>query len=194
MSGASSKKSRPATYADIEALPEHLIGEIIAGELIVSPRPSSPHALAATRIVGQLDDRFGEGSGGAGGWWILFEPELHLRDDVLVPDVAGWRVERMPELPETAAFELAPDWVCEVLSPSTERHDRLEKLDVYAREGVGHVWLVNPVLRLLEVLRLEGGRWLQIARHGKEDEPLRIEPFDAVPLDLRRLWTRRPGD
>jgi Uma2 family endonuclease len=194
MAGASSKVPRPATYADIEALPEHLTGEIIAGELVVSPRPAPPHILAASRLGSLLGGPFDEGFDGPGGWWILDEPELQLGGDVLVPDLAGWRVERMPELPEAAAFELAPDWVCEVLSPRTERHDRVEKLDVYAREAVRHVWLLNPVLRLLEVLRLEGGRWLLIATHGKEEEPLRIEPFDAVPIDLRRLWTRKTGE
>src|SRR5437667_6517507 len=130
---------RRATYADLLEVPEHLVAEIIDGELITSPRPASPHALAASAIGSVLFDRFNQppGSGDApGGWWILYEPELHFGEDVLVPDLAGWRRERMPVFPSVAAFELAPDWVCEVLSPSTARIDRARKLHVYAREGV----------------------------------------------------------
>ena len=130
---------RRATYADLLEVPEHLVAEIIDGELLTSPRPASPHALAASAIGSALFDRFNGPPGGAdrpGGWWILFEPELHLGEDVLVPDHAGWRRERMPALPDVVGFTLAPDWVCEVISPSTARIDRGRKLRVYAREQV----------------------------------------------------------
>jgi Uma2 family endonuclease len=130
---------------------------------------------------------YDHGRGGPGGWQILFEPELHLSQDVAVPDVAGWRRSRMPRLPETAYFSLAPDWVCEVLSPSTTVLDRTKKLHIYAREGVGHCWLVDPIARTLEALRLESGRWTISTVHAG-NEVVRIEPFDAVALELPLLW------
>ncbi|MEA2625799.1 MAG: hypothetical protein QOD06_1844, partial [Candidatus Binatota bacterium] len=151
---------RPVTYADLEALPENVVGEIVDGELFASPRPASPHALAETTIGSDVVSRFHGPPGGAdrpGGWWILMEPELHLGQDVLVPDLAGWRRERMPKFPNVAAFTLAPDWLCEVISPSTARLDRSRKMRVYAREGVAHLWLVDPLARILEIYRLENG-------------------------------------
>lgn len=178
---------KPATYADLEALPDHVVGELIGGELFVSPRPAVPHAIAGTRLGGELSVRFDRGSGGPGGWIILFEPELHFDEDALVPDCAGWRRERMPKPPRTAAISLAPDWVCEVLSPSTYGLDRGAKLPVYARQGVRHVWFVDPVARTLEVLSLEGGRYTLMVTHtGKA--PVRAEPFEAIELDLAFLW------
>src|SRR5437899_8974257 len=152
---------RRATYADLLAVPEHLVAEIIDGELLTSPRPASPHALAASAIGSALFDRFNGPPGGAnrpGGWWILFEPELHLGEDVLVPDHAGWRRERMATLRNVAAFTQAPDWVGEVVSPATAAIDRGRKLHIYAREGVDNLWLVDPLARTLEVYRLESGR------------------------------------
>jgi Uma2 family endonuclease len=178
---------RAATYADIEALPEHQIGEILDGELIVSPRPASRHALASSSLGNRVGPPFHDGVGGPGGWWILDEPELHLGGDVLVPDLAGWRRERMPTFPDVKFFTLAPDWVCEVLSPSTESTDRARKLRIYAREHVPYAWLVTPGSRLLEVFRLEGDFWLLVAAH-RDDEIVRAEPFDAVELDLLPLW------
>ena len=130
---------------------------------------------------------FQRGRGGPGGWWILDEPELHLGEDILVPDLAGWRRERMPELFKGPSHTLPPDWVCEVLSPSTFRLDRIRKLPVYGPEGVGHVWFVDPIARTLEVFRLESGRWVVIGSHG-DDDLLRAEPFEAVELDLLALW------
>jgi Uma2 family endonuclease len=115
------------------------------------------------------------------------EPEVHLAADILVPDWAGWRRERMNAIPKGAYFELAPDWVCEILSPSTARIDRVRKLPVYAREGVKHAWLIDPRARTLEVFRLEAGRWLLLATHA-EDEVVRIEPFDAIEFNLATLW------
>lgn len=178
---------RRATYDDLRRVPEHLVAEIIDGELVTSPRPSSRHARASTKLGGALDGPFDSGIGGPGGWLLLFEPELHLAADVLVPDVAGWRRERMPELPDVAAFELAPDWVCEVVSPSTAARDRADKLPIYARAGVGHAWLVDPTLQTLEVLRNEGQRWW-LAQTFRGDGRVRAEPFDAVELDLGSLW------
>jgi Uma2 family endonuclease len=176
---------KPATYADLEALPEHVVGELIDGELYASPRPASPHTVAASVLGGWLLVTFHRG--GPGGWVVLDEPELHLGQDVLVPDLAGWRRERMPRVPRVAAFTLAPDWVCEVLSPSTSRLDRTAKLPVYAREGVRHVWFVDAEARTLEVFRLEGTRYSPLATHSGTAR-VRAEPFEALELELAALW------
>jgi len=178
---------RRATYDDLLQVPPHRVAEILDGDLHVSPRPASRHALAASVLGSDLGPPFHHGRGGPGGWWILFEPELHFGEDVLVPDLAGWRRERMPEFPDTAAFTLAPDWVCEVVSPGTERLDRAKKMPVYAREQVSHLWLVNPVARTLEVYRLAEGRWLLVGTHEGAAR-VRPEPFHAVELDLAPLW------
>jgi Uma2 family endonuclease len=178
---------KPATYADLEALPANMVGEIIAGELYASPRPASPHALVSSVLGGTLISPFHLGRGGPGGWFILDEPELRLGKDVLVPDLAGWRRERMPVFHRTAAFELAPDWVCEVLSTSTSSLDRNVKLPVYAREGVAHVWLVDPEARTLEVHRLEGNRYVPLRRY-EGTARVHAEPFEALELELTLLW------
>lgn len=180
---------RRATYEDLLAVPEHLIAEILDGELHTSPRPAVPHALATSGLGGDLIGPFDRGRGGPGGWWILAEPELHLADDVVVPDLAGWRRSRVPDLPRGAFLEIAPDWVCETLSPSTERLDRGKKLTIYAREGVAHLWLLNPLPETLEAYRLEHGRWLLLATQVG-DVAARIEPFEAIELELWRLWGR----
>ncbi len=181
---------RPATYDDLRAVPEHKVAEIIEGDLVVSPRPASPHARAASAVGSDLFGGFDGPPGGAGnpgGWWILFEPELHFGADVVVPDLAGWRHERMPTIPNVAAFTLAPDWVCEVISPSTARIDRTGKMRVYAREGVAHLWFIDPLARTLEVFRLDGGRWTLVATHDG-DASVHAEPFDALALALQRWW------
>jgi Uma2 family endonuclease len=183
---------RPATYADLEALPENVVGELIAGELYVSPRPAAPHTVAASRLGGELVGSFDRGRGGPGGRILLDEPELHLGEDVLVPDLAGWRRERMPRPPRTVAFTLAPDWVCEVLSPSMVALDRAAKLPVYAREGVRHVWLVDPEARTLEVLRLEGAHYTLLVTHSGLAH-VRAEPFEALELELPFLWGEEQG-
>jgi len=176
-----------ATYADLEELPDHLVGEILDGELYASPRPRLRHVMAATRLTGRLSPAFDDGLGGPGGWWILSEPELHLGEDVVVPDLAGYRRERLPAIPDASYLDLAPDWVCEILSPSTERVDRGLKLGIYARENVPHAWLINPETRTLEVLRLQGEEWVIASVHTEADT-VRAEPFDAVELDLAGLW------
>jgi Uma2 family endonuclease len=185
------RKGRPATYEDLRRLPDNVVGEILSGELIVSPRPSIAHTVAASALGGVLHTSFSGGAGGPGGpggWWILDEPELHLHGDVLVPDVAGWRRERMPRPPKGAGIELPPDWVCEVRSPSTARIDRMLKMPIYARERVLHLWSVDPLARLLEVFRLDGERWTLVGAHGGDSALVRVEPFDAVELDLTRWW------
>ena len=181
---------RRATYEDLVDVPDHLVAEIINGALVTSPRPGSPHARAATKLTTRLGRPFDDGEDGPGGWLLLVEPELHLGVDVLVPDMAGWRRERMPVMPETPAFTLAPDWVCEVLSPeSTETRDRREKMPIYAREGVGHLWLVNAINKTLEAYALERVRWVLLGTWAG-DEKARVKPFDAIELDLAALWSR----
>ncbi len=177
-----------ATYADLEALPPHVVGELVGGRLYVSPRPALRHSRAASRL-GQRLAPAERGPGTPGGWILLDEPELHLGRDVLVPDLAGWRRERMPELPDTVGVTLAPDWVCEVLSPSTAALDRTQKMGVYAREAVRHLWLVDPLLQLLEVYRLEAGRWSLLEAHSGA-VTVRAEPFEALTLALGDLWER----
>jgi Uma2 family endonuclease len=184
-----SGSKRKATYEDLESVPPHRVGEIVEGELYVSPRPASPHARAASRLGMLLGGPFDLGEGGPGGWLIVDEPELHLGNDALVPDIAGWRRERMSEMPHTAAFILAPDWVCEVLSPSTEALDREKKMKAYAREGVSHLWLVAPLQQALEVYRLEGRRWKQQGLWNG-GATVRAEPFEVLPLKLATLWER----
>lgn len=183
---------KPATYADILALPPHVTGQIVHGVLHAQPRPAARHALVASSLGADLAPPFQRGRGGPGGWWILDEPELHLLDHVLVPDIAGWRRERMPAIPDVAWFELAPDWICEVLSPSTVRLDRVEKLPIYAAAGVGHVWLIDPVLRTLEVYRRDGAHWVLEGTHA-DAARVRAVPFDAVELELAPLWLGPPA-
>jgi Uma2 family endonuclease len=179
---------RRATYQDVLDAPRHLVAEILNGQLRLQPRPAKPHAAAASALGEELGPPFKRGRNGPGGWIILDEPELHLGDDILVPDLGGWRRTRMPALvADEPFFTLAPDWVCEVLSPRTAQLDRAEKLPVYARERVPYTWLVDPLARTLEVLRLEGDKWLVLEVH-KNDARVRAEPFEAFELDLSILW------
>ncbi len=189
--GMGQETKRRATYEDLLALPEHVVGQIIDGELIVMPRPASPHARGSFSLGGELYGPFERGRGGPGGWHLLAEPELHFSEDVLVPDLAGWRRERMPDMPRTPFFTLAPDWVCEVLSPSTAAVDRVRKKRIYAREGVRHVWLIDPELRTLEVYRLDGHQWVEQGTYSGE-ERVRAEPFEALELELGVLWLPEP--
>ena len=182
-----SPRTPRATYQDVLDAPAHRVAEIVDGTLYTHPRPAPPHAVASSRLGFDLGGPFDRGRGGPGGWWIIDEPELHLSEDILVPDLAGWRRERMVELPDAAYFTLAPDWVCEVLSASTRRLDLHEKRPVYAREGIGHLWLIDPVDRTLEAFELHEGQWLLIAS-AKDDDPISIRPFDAITFSLADLW------
>jgi Uma2 family endonuclease len=170
-------------YDAIARLPEGTVGELIDGQLYAHPRPTGPHVGAASALLADLGAPFYRGRGGPGGWWILDEPELHLRRnlEVLVPDLAGWRRARLPALPDDQRFEVVPDWVCEILSPSTASADREVKLPVYARHGVRHAWLVDPRRKTLEVFELRAGAWQQ-AQSAEGNAPIRAAPFDAVEI------------
>lgn len=175
---------RKATYQDVLDAPPHLVAEIINGDLRLSPRPALRHTVASSALGEELGPPFKRGRGGPGGWVILDEPELHLGTDVLVPDLAGWRRERVPDSFLQHAFsDLPPDWVCEVLSPSTSKVDRTEKLPLYAAAGVPYVWLIDPLERILEVLKLEG-RKCSIEGGYADAARVRAVPFDAIELDL----------
>ena len=187
MVASTAERSARATYLDVLDAPPHLVAEIINGTLHTHPRPASRHALAASNLGVELGSPFGKGRGGPGGWWIIDEPELHLDDEIMVPDLAGWRRERMPDYPDTAYFTLAPDWVCEVLSPSTRKLDLHEKRPLYALAGVSHLWLVDPTDRTLEAFELRESEWVLIAS-AKDDEPVSIRPFDAITFSLGDLW------
>ena len=181
------RRRQPDSYEDLLKVPDHLIAEIVDGELYATPRPAPRHADVYSALGGVLHGPFDRGRGGPGGWRILDEPELHVGRDVLVPDLAGWRRERLPVLPEEAFFALAPDWICEVLSPSTAALDRVKKPRVYAREGVPFAWLIDPIAQTLEALRLENARWLIVSTCAGPDV-VRMPPFDAIELDLALLW------
>ncbi|AWP22292.1 hypothetical protein C4901_02070 [Acidiferrobacter sp. SPIII_3] len=178
---------RLVTYGDILALPEGVVGEVLSGALYTHPRPAPRHARAYSALGGNLGGLYDWGSDGPGGWWILDEPELHLGSDVIVPDLAGWERSHLPALPETAWFELAPDWACEILSPSTARIDRTLKMALYAREAVAHLWLVDPDARTLEAYRLHEGHWLLLTTL-KDDDMVRQPPFDTMSFPLASLW------
>ena len=176
-------------YEQLLELPENQVGEIFAGQLHAHPRPAGPHALASSSLGADLLGPYQRGRGGPGGWWIIDEPELHLVRDtlVLVPDIAGWRRERMPRLPRDQRFEVPPDWVCEVLSPGTAKSDRVVKMPIYADRGVAYIWLVDPLARTLEVFALTDGRWTVIGLFKDQDE-VSVEPFTEISLRLIDLW------
>jgi len=190
--------TRRATYQDVLDAPPDLIAEVLNGELHLQPRPVIAHQRASSELGADLVTSVGR-RGPPDGWVILDEPELHLGHAsdlaIVVPDLAGWRLTRLPTPPATAFITLAPDWVCEVLSPGTEVRDRTLKLQIYAREGVGHLWFVSVQTRHIEVYRLdpESRLWTLLGTaHG--DAKVRFAPFEVVELDLSRLWTEGLGD
>lgn len=188
MTARAEKLGRPAVYADLRSLPEGVRGEIIDGELFVQPRPRARHSRAASRLMSKLEAPFHDGDGGPGGWWLVQEPGIELPGcPEIVPDLAGWRRERVPELALDGPIDLVPDWVCEILSPSNASHDRVRKARVYARAGVPHLWLVDPTQRSVEVRRLAHGLWIEVASFF-DVEVAHAEPFEAVALPLEWLW------
>ena len=185
--GTMTERKPRATYDDLLEVPDIMVAEILDGELYASPHPTLRHSLVFTALGARLVEAYDLGRDGPGGWWILHQPEMHFGEDVLVPDLAGWRRDRLPQIPDAPAISLSPDWICEVLTPPTERIDRVHKLPIYTREGVKHVWLINPQARTLEAYRRAQTGWSLLSTHGGE-EPVRAEPFEAVAIDLSELW------
>jgi Uma2 family endonuclease len=180
-------KARPASYAELEALPPNMVGEIVRGVLYAYPRPAPRHGIAANRLGHEITGPFDFGRGGPGGWIFIVEPELHFGDEVVVPDIAGWKRERLTPFPDTAYIATAPDWLAEILSPSTQALDRTDKLGIYAEDGVGHCWYVDPGAKTLEVLALTGAKWL-LAATFKNAEPVTAPPFEVHTFPLDHLW------
>jgi Uma2 family endonuclease len=181
------RPSRPATYQDVLDAPEHMVAEIANGRLHLQPRPASRHARASFAMAGQLHGPLMGGPAAPGGWHFAIEPELHFGDDVLVPDLAGWRRDRMPSYPDAPFFTLAPDWLCEILSPSTRRFDLTEKRALYGANGVAHLWLLDPEARTLEAFILTGGAWT-LAAAFQEGDDIRAAPFETLSFPLAALW------
>lgn len=186
---SASDQKKPVTYQDLVDLPEYKVGEIVDGELYASPRPSGRHGFSTVVLAHELVGPFQLGRNGPGGWWVFVEPEIHFGQDVVVPDLAAWRKERLSDVGATF-FTTAPDWVCEVLSPSTARLDRIRKMPLYAREGVQFAWLIDPVERTLETFGRTGPAW-QVLRGYDEAEKLYAVPFEEIEIDLALLWA--PG-
>lgn len=191
MSDPARTLKRPKTWEDLEDLPEGVVGEIVGGEIVLLPRPNPPHGRAQSKLHAKIAGPFDLGDGGPGGWEIRVEPRVRFGEEIRVPDLAGWRIERFEE-PKEGPFVVIPDWVCEVLSPGTARSDKREKLWLYGHHGVRHYWIIDTDLQLLEVYRLEGKVWVVAARFGG-DEHVRAEPFDAIELDLSLLWMPSPA-
>ncbi|MFY0567328.1 Uma2 family endonuclease [Archangium lansingense] len=191
----STERNAPSVEAAFQAAPAEMVAEILDGELYLSPRPARPHANVASRLGMVIGTPFMLGRGGPGGWVILDEPELHLgpRPDKIVPDLAGWRRERLPDAvggdAAPAHYDLVPDWACEVLSDRTRSRDKGQKMRIYTREGVRHLWHVDPVARTLDIFRLAEGQWLSVQSFSGEAR-VRAEPFDAIELELALVWSR----
>ncbi len=177
-----------ATHEDLLDLPENVTGEILNGELIVTPRPSRRHTIVTSRLGYEIGPRYDLGRGGGpGGWVIIVEPEIAFGEDILVPDLAGWKKERFPVEEPHNWISAAPDWVCEILSPTTAQVDRAEKMPIYARHQVLHAWLIDPILKTLEVFRLEPERWIVLGVFARSAR-VRAEPFAEIEIDLGLLW------
>ncbi len=180
--------ARPATYQDVLNAPSHLVAEVLAGTLYTHPKPAPRHARASSVIGAKVGSPFDYDDDGPGGWWVLDEPELHLHADIVVPDVAGWRRETMPSYPASADFDPPPDWACEVLSPSTRRIDPSEKRTIYAREGVSHLWFIDPDAKTLEAFELRSGHWVLLTTLS-DDALVSLPPFDVITFPLSTLWS-----
>ena len=182
------KEKEQASYADLVAAPGDQIAELAGGDLYLSPRPRPRHARIASALGSDLHDAFDHGRSGPGGWWVIFEPELHLDGNVLVPDLAAWRRDRMPSLPDEGWFEAAPDWVCEILSPSTEELDRTRKMPRYAYAGIPTLWIVDPPARRLEIYSRNQTTW-HLDATLTDVASVSAPPFEAITIDLGRLWS-----
>lgn len=177
-----------ATYEDLFAIPENMIGEVVNGELVTTPRPSVRHTYVASVLGGEIVPPFQLGRGGGpGGWVILYEAEVMFGENLLVPDLAGWRKERFPGVPKENWISVVPDWICEIVSPSTVRVDKVRKMPIYAQHEVPYLWLVDPAARTLEVLRLSCCQWILLGTYA-DDDRVRVDPFEEIEIELGNLW------
>jgi Uma2 family endonuclease len=183
--------TKQATYADLEKVPPHLVAEIIHGVLETHPRPVGQHLRASTRMGMVLGGPYDLGNNGPGGWVFADEPQLQLAQHILVPDLAAWRVERAPDLLDDASITIVPDWICEILSPPTARHDRGAKMQIYAEQGVGYYWLLDPKTRFFDAYQLIVGKWMRIGGLTGEGE-INFLPFDATSFSIDLLFPTKP--
>jgi Uma2 family endonuclease len=184
---------RRATYTDLYGIPENMTGEIIDGELIVTPRPSRMHVYTASVLNNEIGPPYHLGRGGPGGWIILIEPEIGLGEDIFVPDLAGWKAARYPAAEPHNWISVVPDWICEVLSPGTARKDKVKKMPAYAQHGLPCFWLIDPIAKTLDVFRLETNRWFVLATYA-EDDKVRAEPFAEIEFSMNDLWHEKEGN
>jgi Uma2 family endonuclease len=181
-------ETRPnATYQDVIDAPEHKVAEIIDGTLYLSPRPPIRTSVAKQELLLQLWRPYDRGEDGPGGWWLLREPEFYMGNDVLVPDLVGYRRARLPVLPDASGTDIPPDWVCEALTPVTRALDLTSKRRAYARAGIPHLWQIDDEARLLEAFALEAGQWRLVAAL-RDDHEVRLAPFGAISFPLSVLW------
>ena len=181
-----------ATYDDLLAVPEDIKAEVLGGELVTQPSPSLRHVRVQSGMNRFLGGPFDFDDDGPGGWYIVSEVDVRLGEhDIVRPDVVGWRRERLDARIDATPIDVVPDWICEVLSPSSTRRDRLVKFQLYARHGVPHYWLIDPIARLLEAYALDGGQWKSIGVHD-DTAHARIAPFDAIELPVGRLFLPAP--
>ena len=176
-----------ASYKDVLAAPPHMVAQVVDGSLHLHPRPVNWHGVSSTTLTMILGMPFQKGVGGPGGWVFVHEPELHLGKDILVPDLAAWRKENYIERKYKAYYSTAPDWVCEFLSPSTRKLDEGSKSDIYAREGVSHLWLLDPVSRMLKAFVAVKAAWREIA-HLRDNAEVSVPPFEEISFPLSELW------
>jgi Uma2 family endonuclease len=178
---------KPATYADLEAVPEHLVAEIIDGRLVTRHHMPPRQNLAHAALLNALNGALGHRRGHAGTWIFLSKPELHLAEHVVVPDLAGWRRERLPDIPDAPWIDLMPDWICEVIAPTTASEDRDRKRQIYAQRGLKHYWLLDPAIRRLEALKL-ASRACVLQNFYVGCAEVVCEPFAPVQFSLSALW------
>jgi Uma2 family endonuclease len=183
-------KKAPATIDDLLAIPEaERFHEIIGGELVRKAMPSIRHGGAQAGLLGRLGGPYNRRPGGPrpGGWRFATETEIRFDDsEIYRPDVAGWRRERLPELPDEFPLTVRPDWVCEIVSPSNVRNDVVKKMLTYQRSGVPHYWVIDPIAEALIVYRWTDSGYL-LVQSAQGEERVRAEPFDAVSLSVHGL-------
>lgn len=179
-----------ATFEDLIRPGEDRSVEIIGGDVVEKTSPTMEHGASQGAVMGFLGRRFVRRPGGRwpGGWWIATEVDVEYEPHELYRhDTVGWRRDRVPERPRGRPIRIRPDWVCEILSPSNEKRDLVDKMRVLRASGVGHYWVVNPEEKILVVHRLEAQGYLVVLAASSGDT-VRAEPFEAVELRVGVLF------